>query len=74
MVRKTRQSRRKTPWDNTNMTPTQQFIHDQHKIHYDQRHPSIEETGEAGLINSHVPSCCPSGLINSHVPSCCPLP
>ena len=59
MVRKTRQSRRKTPWDNTNMTPTQQFIHDQHKIHYDQRHPSIEETGEAGLINSHVPSCCP---------------
>ena len=56
---KTRKSRCKTPWDNTNMTSTQRFIHDQHKIHYDQRHPSIEEvTGEAGLINSHVPSCC----------------
>ena len=59
MKRKTRQSRRKTPWDGKDMTPTQQFIHDKHKMHYEQRHPSILDSGEASLINSFVPSACP---------------
>ena len=60
MARKTRQSRRKTPWDGeSEMTPTQQFIHDQHKMHYEQKHPSIIGSGEASLINSYVPAGCP---------------
>jgi len=60
MARKTRQSRRKTPWDNeSEMTPTQKFIHDQHYIHYNQRHPSILESGESALINSYTPVKCP---------------
>ena len=59
MKRKTRQSRRKTPWDGKDMTPTQQFIHDKHKMHYEQRHPSILDSGEVLLINSFVPSACP---------------
>ena len=60
MVRKSRQSRRRTPWDGeSNLTPTQQFIHDQHKVHYEQRHPSIIDSGEAPLINSYIPSICP---------------
>lgn len=59
MARKSKESRRKTPWDGQDMTPTQQFIHDQHNIHYDQRHPSILESGEVPFINSYVPSCCP---------------
>ena len=67
MARKTRQSRRKTPWEGGDMTPTQQFIHDQHKIHYEQRHPSILESGEAALINSYVPSCCPHCQSSSFV-------
>jgi len=59
MARKTRQSRRKTPWDNeSEMTPTQEFIHDQHYIHYNQRHPSILESGESALINSYTPVKC----------------
>lgn len=60
MGRKTRQSRRRTPWDNeSEMTPTQKFIHDQHKIHYAQRHPSILEAGESCLVNSYAPAQCP---------------
>ena len=59
MARKGKESRRKTPWDGKEMTPTQQFIHDQHNMHYEQRHPSILESGEVPLINSYVPSRCP---------------
>ena len=59
MARKTRQSRRRTPWDGSDMTPTQLFIHDQHHMHYEQRHPSLSESGESSLINSYTPSCCP---------------
>ena len=59
MKRKIRQSGRKTPWDGKDMTPTQQFIHDKHKMHYEQHHPSILDSGEALLINSFVPSTCP---------------
>ncbi len=60
MKRKGLQSRRKTPWDeNEDMTPTQRFIFEQHKVHYEQRHPSIIESGEVSLINSFVPNVCP---------------
>ena len=60
MGRKTSKSRRETPWDGQNeMTPTQQFIHDHHKKHYEQRHPSILESGESSLINSYAPAICP---------------
>ena len=60
MARKTHISRRKTPWDeNDDLTPTQQFIHDQHKKHYEERHPSISASGESSLINSYIPVMCP---------------
>ena len=55
-------SRRRTPWDNMEeeeLTPTQKFVKKQHNDHYSQRHPDFEETGEAALINSFVPKCCP---------------
>lgn len=60
MARKTHKSRRETPWDGKDdLTPTQQFIHDQHKKHYEERHPSILASGESALINSYAPNKCP---------------
>ena len=60
MARKSLQSRRKTPWDEkTTLTPVQHFIYNQHQMHYEQRHPSIIDSGEVPLINAFVPKGCP---------------
>ena len=53
-------SRRITPWDNeAELTPTQAFISRHYKEHYMQRHPKLEDTGEAELINTFSPRKCP---------------
>ena len=53
-------SRRKTPWDNNEiLTPIQSFLRMHYIEHYEARHPKLIDTGEAGLINSFVPSKCP---------------
>ena len=53
-------SRRITPWDGEDdLTPTQEFISRHYKEHYMQRHPKLEDTGEAELINTFSPSKCP---------------
>ena len=55
-----RESRRKTPWDNEeNRTPMQEFLYRHYNDHYTERHPALTETGETQLINSYVPSDCP---------------
>lgn len=53
-------SRRKTPWDLVGQkTPIQQFLFDRYKVHYQERHPALKDTGESDLINSVVPVSCP---------------
>jgi transposase-like protein len=53
-------SRRKTPWDeDTELTPTQEFLRTQYEEHYQARHPKLIETGEAAMVNSFVPPKCP---------------
>lgn len=53
-------SRRKTPWDGeVELTPTQRFLRTHYKEHYVARHPQLSETGEAEMINSFTPTCCP---------------
>ncbi len=57
---KGRQSRKVTPWDSDEeRTPTQQFLYDHYKSHYQERHPALNTTGEDKLINSFVPETCP---------------
>ena len=57
---KGRQSRRVTPWDsNDSKTPTQQFLYNHYKSHYQERHPDLSTTGEDNLINSFIPDSCP---------------
>lgn len=54
------QSRKATPWDSLDdPTPSQEFIRNETKLHYAQRHMKLAETGEAVLINSYVPEECP---------------
>ena len=54
------QSRRKTPWDEVEQrTPMQEFLYRHYQAHYMERHPNLEETGEADLINSYTPDNCP---------------
>ena len=53
-------SRQKTPWDHSDeLTPTQEFLQRHFKEHYMQKHPKLEDTGEALLINSYTPQECP---------------
>lgn len=53
-------SRKQTPWDGVEeKTPTQEFLQMHYVARYEQRHPTIRETGEASLINSYVPSNAP---------------
>lgn len=57
---KSRQSRRVTPWDTEETrTPTQQFLYNHYKSHYQERHPALNTTGEDNLINSFIPETCP---------------
>jgi hypothetical protein len=53
-------SRRATLWEGKdNLTQTQSFIKDKVEEHYTQRHPKLNEGGEAELINSFIPPACP---------------
>lgn len=53
-------SRKRTPWDGmTDLTPIQEFLKMHYTERYEQRHPKLDETGEAVLINSFKPSKCP---------------
>lgn len=52
-------SRRVTPWDNTSMDETQQFLHDRYKDIYERKHPRLSEADEADMINAHPPRACP---------------
>ena len=53
-------SRKVTPWDDqTEKTPTQEFVAKVTMEHYNQRHPHLSETGEVELINSFIPKKCP---------------
>ena len=53
-------SRRITPWDEaTDLTPTQTFLKDHYRNHYVERHINIQDSDEAGLINSYEPVKCP---------------
>ena len=54
-----KESRRKTPWDNMERNATQEFLYSHYKDHYEQRHPTLLEAGEAEMINSYVPTRCP---------------
>jgi hypothetical protein len=54
------QSRQKTPWDEReSRTPMQDFLQRHYKTQYEDRHPTLTDTGEAELINSYVPKECP---------------
>jgi len=61
MVRNSaRKSRRVTPWDGVDeLDTTQDFLKRYYKEHYANRHLTVQESGEADMINSFVPSKCP---------------
>ena len=47
------ESRQKTPWDDVfNTTPTQEFIMKKYNENYKNKHPNLNDTNEAELINS----------------------
>lgn len=52
-------SRRKTPWDNSNLTTTEKFIKDKYEQNYEFKHPKLMDTNEEELINSIEINCCP---------------
>ena len=52
-------SRKRTPWDNTERTQTQEYIHMHYVARYDDRHPKLKDDNEADMINSYVPKRCP---------------
>ena len=53
-------SRKITPWDNNETkTRTQEFLQMHYVARYEERHPSIKDSGEADMINSYIPSVCP---------------
>jgi len=52
-------SRKKTPWEGKEkLTPTQTFLKENYDTFYAERHRKIEDSGEAEMINSYVPSKC----------------
>ena len=52
-------SRKRTPWDNTERTQTQEYIQMHYVARYDDRHPKLKDDSEADMINSYVPKKCP---------------
>lgn len=55
-----RKSRKETPWDGgANLTATQVFLKKYYNAHYAERHHAVEESGEADMINSYIPTKCP---------------
>lgn len=54
-------SRKETPWDGEiDLNATQTFLKDYYELYYAQRHRTIEESGEADMINSYAPRKCPT--------------
>jgi len=58
---KRRKSRKDTPWDggDEKLSATQKFLKKNYKEHYAERHRTVNESGEANMINSYTPSKCP---------------
>lgn len=57
---KTKESRKTTPWDGeNNLSATQTFLKKHYESHYAERHIIVSESGEADMINSHIPVQCP---------------
>lgn len=54
------ESRKKTPWDDVfDATPTQEFIMNKYNENYKNKHPNLNDTNEAELINSVEVKTCP---------------
>ena len=53
-------SRKRTPWDNqTELTATQEYVQMHYIARYEERHPKLQDDGEANMINSYRPTKCP---------------
>ena len=53
------ESRKRTPWDGeSDLTETQKFLQQYYQRHYEDRHSTVGESGEADMINSYVPTRC----------------
>ena len=53
-------SRRSTPWDDTrDLSSIELFIRDTYHNHFDRKHPKLNLTNEAMIINSYIPKTCP---------------
>ena len=60
MSKITSKSRRATPWDHSaERTASQNFIRNETKKHYKQRHQKLRDTNEATLINTVQVTKCP---------------
>lgn len=59
-MKRRNRSRKRTPWDEvTRQTKTQEFLKMHYVARYEERHPSIKESGEADMLNSYIPKNCP---------------
>lgn len=59
-MKRRNRSRKRTPWDEvTPQTKTQEFLKTYYVARYEERHPSIKESGEADILNSYIPKNCP---------------
>lgn len=57
---KTKESRKKTPWDKEKkLSETQEFLKKNYKTHYEERHRAVGESGESEMINAYAPKKCP---------------
>ena len=52
-------SRRKTPWDEEEVSDIASFVHDEYRSHYLYHHHPLSETGDSGLLNKFIPQSCP---------------
>ena len=53
-------SRKQTPWDGIkDVMATQEFLRTHYQVRYEERHPALQDAGEAALINSYRPTHCP---------------
>lgn len=57
---KIHKSRKVTPWDGERkLSTTQAFLKKNYEEHYEERHRTVIESGEADMINSYAPVACP---------------
>lgn len=58
--KETKKSRKATPWNgDNNLTETQAFLKKNYAEYYADRHRAINDSGEADMINSYMPTKCP---------------